>query len=192
MPVAGAGEAGFHSWAADGLSGAILALTDCTTPSVRCNGKARNGRKLVDWSADRAWDTARLRHRDGSDGVPRPMRKNSGRLLQLSYAAPWPDRSVRALLRTGTSQAQRDCVTTQRYHRPLRIDLSEPPSDVTPRDPRRAGNPRRGGNRRLHDLPHSPHRHAQKNDKESEAAEKPRGAIPPIPEHSSGSFLIRP
>ena len=85
MPVAGAGEAGFHSWAADGLSGAILALSDCTTPSVRCNGKARNGRKLVDWSADRAWDTARLGHRDGSDGVPRPMRENSGRLLQLSY-----------------------------------------------------------------------------------------------------------
>lgn len=202
MPVAGAGEAGFHSWAADGLSGAILALSDCTTPSVRCNGKARNGRKLVDWSADRAWDTARLRHRDGSDGVPRPMRENSGRLLQLSYAAPWPDRSVRGLLRTGTSQAQRDCVTTQRYHRPLRIDLSEPPSDVTPRDPRRAGNPRRGscfderkslaGNRRLHDLPHSPHRHAQKNDKESEAAEKPRGAIPPIPEHSSGLSLDAP
>jgi hypothetical protein len=75
MPVAGAGEAGFHSWAADGLSGAILALSDWTTLSVRCNGKARNGRKLVNWSADRAWDTARLRHRDGSDGVPRPMRE---------------------------------------------------------------------------------------------------------------------
>jgi hypothetical protein len=130
------------------------------------------------------------------------MRENSGRLLQLSYAAPWPDRSVRGLLRTGTSQAQRDCVTTQRYHRPLRIDLSEPPSDVTPRDPRRAGNPRRGscfderkslaGNRRLHDLPHSPHRHAQKNDKESEAAENARGAIPPIPEHSSGLSLDAP
>jgi hypothetical protein len=32
---------------------------------------------------------------------------------------------------------------------------------------------------------HNPHRHAQKDDKESEAAEKARGAIPPIPEHSS-------
>jgi hypothetical protein len=47
MPVAGAGEAGFHSWAADGLSGAILALSDCTTPSVRCNGKARMDASLL-------------------------------------------------------------------------------------------------------------------------------------------------
>jgi hypothetical protein len=39
---------------------------------------------------------------------------------------------------------------------------------------------------------HNPHRHAQKDDKESEAAEKARGAIPPIPEHSSGPLLRRP
>jgi hypothetical protein len=124
------------------------------------------------------------------------MRENSGRLLQLSYAAPWPNRSVRGLLRTGNvagAKRLRDNATlpSAATYRP-----------VTPRDPRRAGNPRRGscfderkslaGNRRLHDLPHSPHRHAQKNDKESEAAEKPRGAIPPIPEHSSGLSLDAP